>query len=77
MKPWTLEQRENAQNRNYRQDVLCMFLSKPTIQATRSEPAKVLPSVWWGHSCIGDVRFADLDRARAFAKEMGYDGIYL
>lgn len=54
-----------------------MFLVSQSIQATRSTPMKRLPSVWGGHSCIGDVIFTDLDKARQFALEMGYDGIYL
>jgi hypothetical protein len=77
MIPWTLQMREQAQNRNFRQDVLCMALVHPVIQATRSEPAKPLPSQWLGHSCIGDVTFKTLDAAREFAKSMGYEGIYL
>jgi hypothetical protein len=78
MKPWTLQERENAQNKHFRQDVLCMSLRKQNIQATRSEPMKVLPSVWVGHSCIGDIAFKNgLDSARQFAKDMGYEGIYL
>ena len=74
---WTLQMREQAQNSHFRQDRLCMYLVKPVIQATREEPAKVLPSLWAGHSCIGDITFKSLDNARAFAKEMGYEGIYL
>ncbi len=54
-----------------------MFLSKPVIQATRTKPAEKLPEVWGGHSCIGDILFKSLDNARTFAKEMGYEGIYL
>jgi hypothetical protein len=69
--------REQAQNSNYRQDVLCMFLIKPVVQATRTEPVKNLPEMWAGHSCIGDVTFSTLDNARIFAKEMGYEGILL
>ena len=69
--------REQAQNSHFRQDRLCMYLVKPVIQATREEPAKVLPSLWAGHSCIGDITFKSLDNARAFANEMGYEGIYL
>lgn len=74
---WTLEQRENAQNLHFRQDRLCMSLVKPAIQATRTRPMTELPSQWIGHSCIGDVYFKTIDGARQFAKEMGYDGIYL
>lgn len=77
MKPWTLEQREHAQNSHFRQDRLCVFLVKPIIQATRSGPSKRLTEQWWGHSCIGDVTFKSLDHARQFAKDMGYEGIYL
>ncbi len=77
MKPWTIEQRENAQNKHLRQDRLCMSSHKEAIQATRTEPMKPLPSVWVGHSCIGDVTFKSLDSARVFATEMGYEGIYL
>ncbi len=74
---WTLEQRENAQNRNFRQDRLCMSLSKQAIQATRYEPIKRLPDVWIGHSCIGNVTFKSIENAREWAKAMGYEGIYL
>lgn len=74
---WTLQMREQAQNSNYRQDVLCMYLVKPVIQATREVGAKVLPIQWGGHSCIGDIIFKSLDSAREWAKSMGYEGIYL
>ena len=74
---WTLQMREQAQNSHFRQDRLCMYQVKPVIQATREEPAKVLPSLWAGHYCIGDITFKSLDNARTFAKEMGYEGIYL
>lgn len=74
---WTLQMREQAQNSHFRQDVLCMSLRKQAVQATRETPMQVLPSVWVGHSCIGDVFFKSLDAARLFAKEMGYSGIYL
>lgn len=77
MNPWTLEQRANAQNSHYRQDKLCMSLAKSAIQATRTRPAVTLPDQWVGHSCIGDIFFKNLDAARTFAKDMGYDGIYL
>ena len=74
---WTLEMRQNAQNRHFRQDRLCMYLIKPVIQATRSEPAKNLTPQWGGHSCIGDIVFKSLDNARDWAAGMGYEGIYL
>jgi len=74
---WTLEMRQQAQNSHYRQDVLCMYLVKPVVQATRETPAKQLPSQWGGHSCIGDILFKSLDNAREWAKSMGYEGIYL
>lgn len=74
---WTIQMREQAQNSHFRQDRLCMFQIRPVIQATREQSAKALPSVWAGHSCIGDVTFKSLDHARQFANEMGYDGIYL
>ncbi|HEX6827243.1 MAG TPA: hypothetical protein VF077_13070 [Nitrospiraceae bacterium] len=77
MKAWVIEQREAGQNQHYRQDVLCLFLCKNVIQATRTEVAKQLPDSWWGHSCIGDIRFNSLDDARRWAKEMGYSGVLL
>ena len=77
MKLWTLQQREAAQNSHFRQDVLCMYLSKPVIQATRESGPVELPSIWFGRSCIGDISFKSLDAARQFAKEMGYSGILL
>lgn len=77
MKPWTIQERETAQNSHFRQDVLCMYLSKPVIQATRESGPIALPPIWFGHSCIGDISFKSLDAARQFAAEMGYNGIYL
>ncbi len=74
---WTLQMREQAQNSQFRQDRLCMYKIKPVMQATRETPSKVFPEMWAGHSCIGDVTFESLDAARDFAKEMGYEGIYL
>ena len=74
---WTLQMREQAQNSHFRQDRLCVQLIDQVVQATRSEPSKNMPSVWVGHSCIGDITFKSLEKAREFAKEMGYDGIYL
>lgn len=76
MKPWTLEMREHAQNSHYRQDRLCMYLTKPVTQATRTSPAIKHPELWAGHSCIGDITFKSLENAREFAKDMGYDGLY-
>lgn len=75
--PWTLEQRQNAQNRHFRQDRLCISTHKPVIQATRERGPIELQRVWVGHSCIGNVIFKSLDSARAFAESMGYEGIYL
>ena len=74
---WTMEQRENAQNKQFRQDRLCVSVVWPVIQATRYEPAKELEQLWIGHSCVGNVYFKTLDAARKFAAEMGYEGIYL
>lgn len=73
---WTLQQRENAQNSHYRQDRLCMYLIKPVRQATRETPAKEMPEMWAGHSCIGDIVFSSLDHARKWADSIGYEGLY-
>lgn len=69
--------RQQAQNSHFRQDVLCMALISQGIQATRTAAAVKLPDVWIGHSCIGDIAFKNLDGARKFAAEIGYNGILL
>jgi hypothetical protein len=74
---WALEQRQTAQNSNFRQDRLCVSIVRPVKQATRDQPAQELPAQWIGHSCVGNVYFKTLDGARQFAAEMGYEGIYL
>jgi hypothetical protein len=74
---WTLEQRQNAQNKNFRHDRLCVSVVRPVKQATRYEPSKELPMQWCGHSCVGNVYFKTIDAARLFASEMGYEGILL
>lgn len=77
MHKWTIEERMDAQNRNFRHDRLCMSIVRPVIQATRESPPKELPTQWIGHSCIGNVYFKTIDAARKFAEELGYEGIYL